>query len=88
MAISLLRDIFYGSLEYAIRTLRLRKAPGKADIADVARDFLRTLGAGIFTPVGENESTDATNLKAWQSVAGRLEKAATRMEAVSAKTED
>jgi len=86
--LGLLRDIFYGSLEYAVRTLRLRKPPAKTDTENVARDFLRVLAAGFYAPARDKAPTDTTNLQAWQSVAGRLEKAATRMEAISAKTED
>ena len=87
VALSLLRDIFYGSLEYAVRTLRLRRPPAETDIAPVARDFLRVLSAGFYAPVGKKTPPPATNLKAWQSVAERLENAAARMEAVSAKSE-
>lgn len=77
----LLRDIFYGSLEYAARTTMLH---GRAqDARPAVRGLLQALEHGIMAADATGAvTTDA----AIESVAARLERVATRLEASAAET--
>ncbi len=73
--LSIMRDIFYGGLEYGARTMRLR--PGRANLDETVRHVMALLGAGMFQTPGVNRdsATDAV-LARLENVAARLETSA------------
>ena len=87
LPLGLLRDVFYGSMEYTVRTTKLRRPAQEADTAALTADFMRLLTAGIFQGPATAATERAPDLRAWQTVATRLETAVARMEAVSAKAD-
>lgn len=74
--LSVIRDIFYGGLEYATRTMRLRSTTTDTD--DVVGNFMRILTAGIFVHPIVVAATD--NADGMDRVLTRLEKVASRLE--------
>ncbi|MFC3228960.1 TetR/AcrR family transcriptional regulator [Marinibaculum pumilum] len=73
----LLGDIFYGGLEFASYTLRLRSKRFERLAAPVVADFIRILRTGMAAPAAV---PDAAEDEALLSVAARLEQVATRLE--------
>lgn len=83
--LSLLRDIFYGALEYAVRTIHLRTSRAKVDTGEVIESFMRILTDGMFArpeaPPGGIEIA-GPNAGPLESVTKRLEKVARKLEAM------
>ena len=76
--LSLLRDIFYGGLEYAGRTARLRAKKVDRVSKAVVRDFLRVLSTGMTArPAADRNAADTDPLG---NIAARLEQVTTRLE--------
>lgn len=65
-----IRDVFYGSMEYGSRTMLLKSRPEDIDI------FVDQLVGVVMTPSGHSQSTEGAN------IADRLEAAAARIEDV------
>ena len=76
--LSLMRDIFYGGLEYAGRTARLRTKKVEQVSGQVVRDFLRILTTGVTPPTGARQRTD--NAEPLSAIATRLERVTSRLE--------
>ncbi len=80
LPLSVIRDLFYGGLEYGARTMRLR--PTKTDIDETIANFMLILTAGMFAyPAQADASGGADEMKA---VVSRLEKVAARLETTTA----
>ncbi len=72
------RDIFFGSLEYSMRTLLMKKRSSKKDVAAVVAELVKLLmgGAGVRTePMSNRDLTKAVE---------RVDAAALRLERLSA----
>jgi hypothetical protein len=75
--LSAVRDLFYGGLEYGIRTLMLRNKMN--DVADYVHDIVEPLWQSLCV----KESTGSTT--AAQSLEERLEKACINIEKLATK---
>ena len=76
LPLSVIRDLFYGGLEYGARTMRLR--PSKTDIDETIANFMQILTAGMFVPENKAEVADSPN--EMKAVLNRLEKVAAKLE--------
>ncbi len=70
--LSMIRDIFYGGLEYAARTMRLRPAEEE----DHTEPFMRMILDGLMTGVRPLAPASETVVRRLEAVASRLEEAA------------
>ena len=76
LPLSVVRDLFYGGLEYGARTMRMR--PSKTDIDETIANFMLILTAGMFVPPVRAEAGGGADKM--QAVLSRLEKVAGRLE--------
>jgi AcrR family transcriptional regulator len=79
LPLSVIRDLFYGGLEYGARTMRMR--PSKTDIEATVTNFMLILTAGMFVPPAQAAATDGSDNM--QLVLNRLEKIAGRLESAT-----
>lgn len=75
--LSAVRDLFYGGLEYAIRTLMLRNKMD--DVSDYVYDIVEPLWQSLCVKESTRSSTEVHSLE------GRLEKACLRIEKLAQK---
>jgi AcrR family transcriptional regulator len=80
ISLSVMRDVFYGGIEYGTRTMRLRST--KADIDAIVGDFMKVFAAGMFVASSTAVPKERRSL---DQIANRLEKIAGRLEAVDKK---
>lgn len=76
LSVNVIRDIFYGGLEYAARTLRLRK--GKPDLDTAVDEFMLVFLSGIY--VAQPSAPGVPASVDMDAVVSRLEKIAARLE--------
>ncbi len=76
LPLSVIRDLFYGGLEYGARTMRMRST--KTDIDETIANFVQVLTAGMFVHPDRAEATGGGD--AMKAVVSRLEKVAARVE--------
>ncbi len=86
--ISVMRDVFYGGLEYATRTLLLRPSLADAEMDQVVGHFMQILTAGILTGQEAAAASPTPADKQLASVARRLERVAAKLEATDKPTGD
>jgi TetR/AcrR family transcriptional regulator, fatty acid metabolism regulator protein len=79
--LSVMRDIFYGGLEYGARTLRMR--PDRADLDETVDQMMQILSVGMLVKPAAVD----TDGGAADAVLDRLEKIATRLETTAATTD-
>ncbi len=70
-----MRDVFYGGLEYGTRTLRLH--PRKTDVDEIINHFMRLLTSGMFVTNAQSKSERSQSL---DQITRRLESIANRLD--------